>query len=379
MTGLYQSTDLTTWTDVTGAFYYHANTHPFDEAWCVGVATHWTYGSPVKIPGTAYYAKAFQGLNAAGRGEVGIVVFDEDYAIINMPVAGISVPGYALDADHHYMPGGMVYHGGDLYLTITYWNTATSHYKILIMKVDDPYTYVCSDVELVAEDDDNTYREQTCENPCPFVYGGQLFVLASGENSTIDSPLKANMTYGMFYKSGASWVPYVQNPIIANPIYGEDVYAGCDWAIDHCGTSLCFIEVAGTLHLFYSICASANTYQIAKTQMIIPETSSIIACHGLIAYSTAGHGHDLTHYKDIPTLDDDGEWHILSLDMSDLTVGGTDWVENIITGLLIELHNEAQIIVDFDWVGFRRHFAFNRGVYDVKNRHWDADLIEIVS
>jgi hypothetical protein len=65
--------------------------------------------------------------------------------------------------------------------------------------------------------------------------------------------------------------------------------------------------------------------------------------------------------------------------MNALTAGGTDWVDNIITGILMEFHNTAQIIIDFEWIGFRRLFVFNRGVYGVKNRHWDADLIEIVN
>jgi hypothetical protein len=127
------------------------------------------------------------------------------------------------------------------------------------------------------------------------------------------------------------------------------------------------------------MCASANTYQIAKTQMIIPETSSIIVCGGYIYYSTGGHGYEWVHRKNIPTLDGDGDWHTISLDMSALTAGGTDWIDNLITGIYLALNNTAQIIIDFDWVGFRRHFAFNRGVYDVKNRKWDADLIEIVN
>lgn len=288
MTGLYKSPDLLTWTDCTGAFYYHANTHPFDEAWCVGAATHWTYGSPVKVPGTAYYAKAFQGLNAAGRGEVGIVIFDEDYNIITMPTAGITVPGYVLDADHHYYPGGMIYFDGVLYLTIRYRNTVTSVDKILIMKLDGPTTYVCSDVEEVCTNSADTYYETTALNPCPFIFNGALYVWVAGENATADAPIGPNnMMYGLFYKTGGAWTPHAQNPIICNPMYGENVYSGCDWAIDHMGTSLSFFQTNNILHLFFSAGAGANTYKIGKMAMTL-FTEKIV---------------DLTEYVDFESIE----------------------------------------------------------------------------
>jgi hypothetical protein len=271
MTGLYKSSDLLTWTDVTGAYYYHANVHPFDEAWCVGAETHWTACSPVKVVGTANYAKAFQGLNASGRGEVGIVIFDEDFSIVTMPAAGITVPGYTLDSTHHYIPGGMVYYNDNLYLTIRYQTTPTgSGDKILIMKYDIA-TNTCSDVEEVGGNLDDSFCELTLQQPCPFVLNGELFVWAAGENTTADPPIgPTNEIYGLYHKRYGTWQPHMQNPIIANPMYGENVYPGCDWAIDHMGTSLCFIQRGNYLYLFVSMCLAINTYKIAKMDMLLP-------------------------------------------------------------------------------------------------------------
>jgi hypothetical protein len=210
MTGLYKSSDLLTWTDCTGAFYYHANTHPFDEAWCVGPVTHWTSGSPVKMVGSANYAKAFQGLNAAGRGAVGIVQFDEDFVITSMPVAGIAVTGYPLDATHHYYPGGMCYFNGDLYLTIRYRDTIALTDVILVMKYNIT-TNACTDIEEVGWNVADSFCELTLQNPCPFVFKGELFVWAAGENSTADAPIgPTNEIYGLYHKRYGTWQPHTR-------------------------------------------------------------------------------------------------------------------------------------------------------------------------
>ncbi len=270
MTGLYKSSDLVTWTAVSGSYYYHAGVHPFDEAWCIGGATHWTASSPIKIKGSSNYAKAFQGLNAAGRGEVGIVQFDEDFAITSMPTAGISVPGYVLDSNHHYYPGGLAYFNDNLYLSMRYRNTTTGVDKILIMKYDIA-TNICTDVEEVCDNETNAYTELTAQHSCPFVFNSELFVLVGGENSTATPPIGVtNEIYGFFHKRYGSWQPYTQNPFIANPMYGENVYSGCDWAIDHMGASPCLIQRGNYLHLFVAMNAGTDTYKVAKMDMLLP-------------------------------------------------------------------------------------------------------------
>jgi hypothetical protein len=271
MTGLYKSADLLTWTDVTGAYYFRAGTAPFNEAWCVNAATHWTSCSPVKIPGTANYAKPFQGINAAGRGEVGIVIHNEDYGIVTMPTAGISIPGYPLDSTHHYLPGALVYFKGVWYLSITYQNSSTLGFEILLVTIDSPTTYVVTSVELVAQQTARSYASQVLRNCGLLVYNDELLVLAGGQcDDATDGPLDTtNELYGMYHKKYGTWQPHSQNPVIANPMYGENVYSGCGWAIDHMGASLCFIQRGNYLYLFVSLNSSTDTYKIGKMDMLL--------------------------------------------------------------------------------------------------------------
>jgi hypothetical protein len=270
MTGLYKSSDLLTWTAVSGSYYYHAGVHPFDEAWCIGGATHWSSCSPVKVTGTANYAKQFQGLNASGRGEIGIVIFNEDFGIVTMPTSGITIPGYTLDSIHHYYPGGLAYFNDNLYLSMRYRNTSTGVDKILIMKYDIS-TNTCSDVEEVCDNEPNAYTELTAQHSCPFVFNSELFVLVGGENSTATPPIGVtNEIFGFFHKRYGTWQPYTQNPFISNPMYGEYVYSGCDWAIDHMGASPCLIQRGNYLHLFVSMNQGTDSYKVAKMDMLLP-------------------------------------------------------------------------------------------------------------
>jgi hypothetical protein len=61
---------------------------------------------------------------------------------------------------------------------------------------------------------------------------------------------------------------------------------------------------------------------------------------------------------------------ILSLPIHDLDVNDTDPHVDVI-GCFSDDLNEA-------YSGSPRKFAFNRGVFDMKNRHWDIDMIEVV-
>jgi hypothetical protein len=269
MTGLYKSSDLLTWTDVTGAYYYKAGTAPFNQAWCVGTGGHYMIGSPVKVPGTANYAISTAGVDAGGVVRTGIIIINEDYGIVSVPATGLSIPGYTADVTHLVLPGGMIYIGSQLYIAVQYRSTASSGYKILWMKLDSPTTYVCSDVEVVAVNKANTYGELTLENYAPYLINGELFIFSSGENSTCDGPLgPTNEVYGVFHKrNGGVWQPHVQNPVVANPMYGENVYSGCTWAIDHMGASPCFIQRGNYLYLFISMCNGTDSYGVAKMDM----------------------------------------------------------------------------------------------------------------
>lgn len=57
-----------------------------------------------------------------------------------------------------------------------------------------------------------------------------------------------------------------------------------------------------------------------------------------IFYSTSGHGYSSSFSKGLPARTyAAGKWYTLFFDMADLSYGGTDWVDNIITGLRFDV------------------------------------------
>ena len=58
---------------------------------------------------------------------------------------------------------------------------------------------------------------------------------------------------------------------------------------------------------------------------------------GRVYYSTDDHVFNASYYKDITEPEATNEWGIVSWNMSDLTVGGTDWEDNFITGIRLDL------------------------------------------
>jgi hypothetical protein len=268
MTGLYKSSDLTTWTDVTGNYYYRAGDSPFNKAWCVGTATHNTMGSPLKIPSTSNYCKLFQGLNAAGNSEMGVVIFDENFGIVTMPTSGIVIPGYSLTG-HHYIPGGCVYYQGKYLIACVYRDIAATTFTVLLLEIDSPTTYNVTNVEVVVSAlIPNSYCQQTLLMPCPIVFNNNLYIFIGGENNSLtDSPLINNEEGGVWYKQNGVWVANKENPMFINPIQMYDIYASTLWAYDHIGASFSFITVGTDLNCFVSITAGSSAYQIGRTVM----------------------------------------------------------------------------------------------------------------
>ncbi len=96
-----------------------------------------------------------------------------------------------------------------------------------------------------------------------------------------------------------------------------------------------------------------------------------------IYYSTVAHTYEGGYRKDFVMVND-GDWNIVTLDMSDLTSGGNDWMDYYITGIRIDLSEATDSIIDLDWIGFSRVFVINRGSFDIRNRQWRLDLMEII-
>ncbi|RLB94472.1 MAG: hypothetical protein DRH26_01100 [Deltaproteobacteria bacterium] len=74
---------------------------------------------------------------------------------------------------------------------------------------------------------------------------------------------------------------------------------------------------------------------------------------GTCYYATSGHPYSGSYSKVIaePPV---GVWTILEWDMSDLTAGGTDWVDNDITNIRFDLYNSHPNTVEVDWIAIGR-------------------------
>jgi hypothetical protein len=73
--------------------------------------------------------------------------------------------------------------------------------------------------------------------------------------------------------------------------------------------------------------------------------------YGSILYSTGGHGYSGSYKKTFDRYIRDGEWHVVALDMSELTAGGTDWIDNTITGFRFDFAETiTNYVLDVDYI-----------------------------
>jgi hypothetical protein len=93
---------------------------------------------------------------------------------------------------------------------------------------------------------------------------------------------------------------------------------------------------------------SGNTYRTVRARIKRTGGSS---WDGACYYTTGGHGYSASFVKSIaePTYDADG-WAEVEWDMSALTVGGSDWISNTITGIRLDLGNSSGSNFDIDWI-----------------------------
>jgi len=104
---------------------------------------------------------------------------------------------------------------------------------------------------------------------------------------------------------------------------------------------------------------------------------------GEIFYATTGHSYHGSYYKAF-SLNTDGEYHTLVLDMSNLNSGGTDWIDNDITGIRFDLVNSTPIVIDIDWIAvggngwgtqyFENDVAFMNGDVGIGTTSPNTDL-----
>jgi len=70
---------------------------------------------------------------------------------------------------------------------------------------------------------------------------------------------------------------------------------------------------------------------------------------GEIFYSNSQHGYSGSYFKGL-SLVADAQWHTLVLDMSQLTAGGTDWIDYNVTAIRFDLTNNSGVVIDIDWI-----------------------------
>lgn len=67
-------------------------------------------------------------------------------------------------------------------------------------------------------------------------------------------------------------------------------------------------------------------------------------------YNTSGHGDSGSFLKSIPDTTILNEWVVLEWDMANLTSGGTDWIDNTIIKIRLDLGKSASDVFDIDWI-----------------------------
>lgn len=71
---------------------------------------------------------------------------------------------------------------------------------------------------------------------------------------------------------------------------------------------------------------------------------------GQAYYSTSGHGHSNFFKKAVPAPSDLSAWNTLTWDMRALNVGGTDYVDNEIQSIRLDLVSSGTDVWEIDWV-----------------------------
>jgi hypothetical protein len=82
----------------------------------------------------------------------------------------------------------------------------------------------------------------------------------------------------------------------------------------------------------------------------VRRVSGVGAWEGRAYYSTPTHGASNSFVKTLPAPSDFDAWNELEWDMAALTAGGTDYLDNEIRNIRIDLVSDATSVWEFDWV-----------------------------
>ncbi len=93
---------------------------------------------------------------------------------------------------------------------------------------------------------------------------------------------------------------------------------------------------------------------IPKIRMRVRPTSASFSWEGVVYYNTSGHAYSGSFYKAIgaPTGLAQNVWVIAEWDMTSLTAGGTDWIDNTIISTRFDISNGSGETWEIDWIAF---------------------------
>lgn len=93
---------------------------------------------------------------------------------------------------------------------------------------------------------------------------------------------------------------------------------------------------------------------IPKIRMRVRPTSASFSWEGVVYYNTSGHAYSGSFYKIIgsPTGLAQNAWVIAEWDMTSLSAGGTDWIDNTIISVRFDISNGSGETWEIDWIAF---------------------------
>lgn len=108
-----------------------------------------------------------------------------------------------------------------------------------------------------------------------------------------------------------------------------------------------------------AVLGGSNRYVRLRLRQLVAGT-----WEGNLYYSTAMHGESASYYKSVSVPSDlaAGSWVTVTFDMHNLTAGGTDWSQNTITSLRLDLVSGAAGSFEIDWIGYAANDSFDADV-----------------
>lgn len=143
-------------------------------------------------------------------------------------------------------------------------------------------------------------------------------------------------------------------------LYSYDFTSGVDGFVQGGGSSftassgIATFSTLGIVNANFQRVHSVGEYYLGANAYIIQVRARRISGSGVwegqVYYTTAGHAHSNSFRKTIAAPSDLSAWNILEFDMRDLTPGGTDYVDNTIRTIRIDLVSSGTDVWEIDYV-----------------------------